>query len=168
MKTFGNEILNTAKSSLSDAKKSISKSIAATGDFANSASASVTSGVKQTAEFASEAAKKIGNASVVAGAAVKRSATTVTTTIFDQNGDGTLDQEDLKIITEKGIELSKSAAQSITDAAKTIAASDLVKETAGAAMVGAAISIPVPVIGPATGAVIGAALGAYSHLTKKK
>ena len=65
------------------------------------------------------------------------------------------------VLTEKGIELAKAAS-------KSIASSELVKDTASAAAVGAAIAIPVPFVGPAAGAVVGAALGAYSHVTKKK
>ena len=70
--------------------------------------------------------------------------------------------------TEKSIDLSKLAAESVIDAAKSIASSDLVKDSAAAAAVGAVIAVPVPLVGPATGAVVGAIVGAYSHLTKKK
>jgi hypothetical protein len=44
----------------------------------------------------------------------------------------------------------------------------MAKDAASGAVVGAAISVPVPVIGPAGGAVIGAGLGIYKNLTKKE
>jgi hypothetical protein len=106
---------------------------------------------------------------VVASAAVaKRSAVTVATTVLDQNGDGQLSQEDLKILTEKGLAAAKTVASEVGAVVQQAAKSDLVKETAGAAIVGAAIALPLPIVGPATGAVVGAALGAYSHLVNKK
>ncbi|MEQ1667488.1 MAG: hypothetical protein ABL868_03440 [Sulfuriferula sp.] len=93
--------------------------------------------------------------------------TTVAKAAFDQNGDGQLDQEDLKILTVKGVELAKAVAAEVGSLAKVVASSSLVKDTAAAAAVGAAIAIPVPIVGPATGAVVGAVIGAYSHITKK-
>jgi hypothetical protein len=86
---------------------------------------------------------------------------TVATTILDQDGDGKLDQEDLKQLTQKGLSLAKSAATEVARVTSEAAKSDLAKDSAAAAVVGAAIAVPVPLIGPAAGAAIGAALGAY-------
>ena len=161
--------INTdASALLSGLTESIHKNISTAEDLANKASTSITSGTEQAFEFVSDMAKKFGNSSAEIGEITKRSASTIATTIFDQNGDGSLDQEDLKILTEKSIDLSKLAAESVIDAAKSIASSDLVKDSAAAAAVGAVIAVPVPLVGPATGAVVGAIVGAYSHLTKKK
>lgn len=143
MKEISGKIIDAAKSSLSETKENISNRVSG------------------ASSVAADIAKNVGAASIAVGSVAKRSVETVATTVFDQNGDGKLDQEDLKLLTEKGIELAKAAS-------KSIASSELVKDTASAAAVGAAIAIPVPFVGPAAGAVVGAALGAYSHVTKKK
>ena len=143
MKEISGKIIDAAKSSLSETKENISNRVSG------------------ASSVAADIAKNVGAASIAVGSVAKRSVETVATTVFDQNGDGKLDQEDLKLLTEKGIELA-------TAASKSIASSELVKDTASAAAVGAAIAIPVPFVGPAAGAVVGAALGAYSHVTKKK
>jgi len=103
-----------------------------------------------------------------AGNFAKESAKTIATSILDQDGDGKLDQADLKIMTEKGTELAKKALKEAGEVAKEASKSDLVKEATAGAAVGAAIAIPVPLIGPAAGAVIGAAVGTYKSVTKKK
>ncbi|WP_148268720.1 hypothetical protein [Azoarcus olearius] len=97
----------------------------------------------------------------------KDCAVTVATTILDQDGDGKLDQEDLKQITQKGLNLAKDAATEVGRLASEAAKTDLAKDSAAAAVVGAAIAVPVPIIGPMAGAAIGAAFGAYKNLTKK-
>lgn len=97
----------------------------------------------------------------------KSSISTVATTVLDQNGDGELNQEDLKLLTEKGMKAVGAVATEAGRIVKEAASSELVKESAAAAAVGAAIAIPVPVVGPATGAVIGAAIGAYKNVTRK-
>lgn len=97
----------------------------------------------------------------------KSSISTVATTVLDQNGDGELNQDDLKLLTKKGMKVVSSVASEAGRIAKEAASSELVKESAAAAAVGAAIAIPVPIIGPATGAVIGAAIGAYKNVTRK-
>lgn len=99
-------------------------------------------------------------AASAAARTAKRVVTTIAITALDQNGDGEVDQEDVRILTQKSLAVSKAVV-------KDVASSSLVKDTAAAAAVGAVIAIPVPLVGPATGAVIGAALGAYSNLRKK-
>jgi hypothetical protein len=116
---------------------------------------------------ASATADATGTAMAAVAATTRQTASTVATTVLDQNGDGKLDQEDVRIFTEKGIALAKIGGLEAAKAAKSIASSDLVKESAAAAAVGAAIAIPVPIIGPATGALIGGATGAYLHLKNK-
>ena len=120
----------------------------------------IANGAKQSA---SSAGSSISSALQTA----KNSAVTVATTILDQDGDGKLDQEDLKQLTQKGLSLAKRSATEVARVTSEAAKSDLAKDSAAAAVVGAAIAVPVPLIGPAAGAAIGAALGAYKNLTKK-
>ena len=120
----------------------------------------IANGAKQSA---SSAGSSISSALQTA----KNSAVTVATTILDQDGDGKLDQEDLKQLTQKGLSLAKSAATEVARVTSEAAKSDLAKDSAAAAVVGAAIAVPVPLIGPAARTAIGAALGAYKNLTKK-
>ena len=126
---------------------------------------------KKTASTAGVAAKvaidATGSALMTAGNATKRGATTIATTILDQNGDGILDQEDVRLMTEKGISVAKDGAREGAALAKEVASSDFVKDAAGGALVGAAVASVVPVIGTGVGAIVGAALGTYSHLRKK-
>ena len=126
---------------------------------------------KESASTAGAAAKvaidATGAALVTAGNATKRGATTIATTILDQNGDGILDQEDVRLMTEKGISVAKDGAREGAALAKEVASSDFVKDAAGGALVGAAVASVVPVIGTGVGAIVGAALGTYSHLRKK-
>lgn len=126
---------------------------------------------KKSASTAGVAAKvaidATGAALVTAGKATKRTATTIATTILDQNGDGILDQEDVRLMTEKGISVAKDGAREGAALVKDAASSGLAKEAAAGALVGAAVASVVPFIGTGAGAVVGAALGTYSHLTKK-
>lgn len=160
-------------------KNSVSRGVTSTGAALGVASAVAVATTRKSAANVGEAATRVGSAAkAAAGAAgaiatsatdlTRRSARTVVTAAFDQNGDGQLDQEDLKILTEKGGAIAKAVAAETGGLAKSVASSPLVKDTAAAAAVGAAIAVPVPLIGPATGAVVGAAIGAYSHITKKK
>lgn len=119
-------------------------------------------------KVASAAIAATGNAMAAMAETTKQTASTVATTVLDQNGDGKVDQEDVRILTEKGIALTKIGGIEVAKAVKSIASSDLIKESAAAAAVGAAIAIPVPIIGPATGALIGGATGAYLHIKNKK
>jgi hypothetical protein len=173
-KTLGEK----AKAAAFGLKSSVALGVATTGTALERASTAAVEGSRNSAATVGRAASQVGDAAkAAAGAAgamatsaadlTKRSVTTVAKAAFDQNGDGQLDQEDLKILTTKGVELAKAVSAEVGSLAKSVASSSLVKETAAAAAVGAAIAIPVPVVGPATGAVVGAVIGAYSHITKK-
>ncbi|MDI4635822.1 hypothetical protein J7U46_22340 [Pelomonas sp. V22] len=156
----------------------VKRGVAATGAALGSASGAMVEASKSSAASVGRGAVRVGSAAKAAASTAgevatsavemtKRSVATVATAAFDQNGDGQLDQEDLKILTEKGVALAKVAAVEVGALAKSAASSPLVKDTAAAAAVGAAIAVPVPLVGPAAGAVVGAAIGAYAHITKK-
>ena len=92
---------------------------------------------------------------------------TVATSSLDQNDDGKLDQSDVKLLTKKGIKISKEAAEKSGEIIKEVSKSSLVKDVVAGAAVGAAIGIPLPFIGPVAGSVVGAGLGIYKNITGK-
>lgn len=131
------------------------------------ASSVVASGARRSATSAKNAAVATGNALATGFDVVKRSAATAAIAAFDQNGDGKFDQDDIKIMAQKGVEAAKVVANEAGDLAKSVAKSGLVKDTAAAAAVGAVVASALPLIGTATGAAVGAVLGAYSHVKSK-
>jgi len=176
MKGLGEKATSAAK----QAGASLSKGVEATGSMIVDASSFLTTNAAGILEAGEHSAKRVGQASHVvvnaAGNAISKTAnfasqslSTIATAALDQNGDGELNQEDLKLATEKCVALAKEAAKEIASSslAKEIVTSSLVKDTASLAAVGAFIAIPVPLIGPMAGAAIGATLGAYKHFTKK-
>ena len=88
--------------------------------------------------------------------------------VGDLNGDGKVNDEDLKIAVAKCKEITKAVADEAGVLAKEVAKSDLVKDVASGAAVGAVLAVPVPLVGPATGAVVGGVMGAYKNFNKKK
>ena len=82
----------------------------------------------------------------------------------DVNGDGKVDEEDLKIAVAKGKVVIQSAADEVGAMAKGVARSELVRDVTSAAAVGAVIAVPIPLVGPMAGAVVGGTLGAYKNL----
>lgn len=86
--------------------------------------------------------------------------------IGDLNGDGKIDEKDLKIAAKKTKQLASSVAGEAAKFGKEVLKSELVKDAAAGAAVGAVVAIPVPIVGPATGAIVGAGLGVYKNLTK--
>ena len=101
---------------------------------------------------ATEAARSVGRAvgrvAADVGGATARGAGVVSSSLLDLNNDGRIDEEDLRIATERGILLAKQVAEEL-------ASSDTVKSTGKAAIVVATIAIPVPLIGPGFGALVG-------------
>lgn len=114
------------------------------------------------------AARGVGSIASAAAHSVGRTAKTIAVTALDQDGDGILSQNDVKIMTKKGLAAGKAGAEASLEAATEVAKSDLVKESAAAAVVGAAVAAPIPIIGVGTGALIGGAIGAYAHFRSKK
>ena len=75
-----------------------------------------------------------------------RSASTVANTAFDQNGDGVFDQEDLKLLTKKGLDVGKAVAKEAGNMAKQASQSALVQDVAAAAAVGAVLGTMIPLV----------------------
>ncbi|HMZ91650.1 MAG: hypothetical protein IT471_00945 [Pseudomonadales bacterium] len=137
------------------------KGAAATAvEVTEAATATATEATKAVITTATEIA-------ISAADCVKNSAETVITTVLDQDGDGKLDQEDLRILTQKGTEIGKVMGTKAALLASEAAKSEIVKDAVAAAAVGAAIGVALPLVGPAAGAVVGATLGAHKNLTKK-
>ena len=93
--------------------------------------------------------------------------TTTAELIGDLNGDGKVDIEDAKIALEKAKQVASSIADEATILGKEVMQSELVKDVAPYAAIGAVIAIPIPFVGSAIGAAIGAGLGLYKNATKK-
>ena len=93
--------------------------------------------------------------------------TTTAELIGDLNGDGKVDIEDAKIALEKAKQVASSIADEATILGKEVMQSDLIKDVAPYAAIGAVIAIPIPFVGSAIGAAIGAGLGLFKNATKK-
>ena len=138
---------------------------------AGSAGSAVASGSRRSATSAKNAAVATGSALAAGMGAAKRSAATAATAAFDQNGDGKFDQDDIKIMAQKGVEVAKGIAIEAGHLAKRAAKSEMSKDAATGAAIGAAVAVPIPLIGPVFGAVVGAgaglALGLRTGASKK-
>jgi len=86
--------------------------------------------------------------------------------VGDLNGDGKVDNEDLKIAMGKAKRIASKVADEARTLGKGVVKNEMVKDAVAGAAIGAVVAIPVPVIGPMAGAAIGAGLGAYKNLTK--
>ena len=123
---------------------------------------------KDYTQKAKDLATNVGNEISKTAAVIKESVKTIIVTTLDQTGSGTLGQEDLKILTEKGKVLAGKAADEAVIIAKEAKKSKLVKEAIAGAIVGAVIAIPIPFVGPFLGAAVGGALGFYIHVVRSK
>lgn len=159
-KAFGIKAGQVAADKAEAASMNISDGMRTAKSALDGAAVVVADGTRKGVDAAKVAAIATGNTLVTGADVAKRSASTIATAAFDQNGDGTFDQEDLKILTRKLVATGM-------DAAKEIAQSDLVKKAAAGAVVGGAIASVVPGIGTAVGAVIGAGGATYKHFTDK-
>jgi hypothetical protein len=90
------------------------------------------------------------------------------TAVGDLNGDGRVDELDLKIAAERLRKVASSASDEAGRLGREVARSDLAKDAATGAAIGAVVAVPVPVVGPVAGAVIGAGIGMYKNVTKKQ
>ena len=152
--------IGDVKAAFGNVLQAVPDATSASGAVARKAAVSAADGVRSSLAAGQEAASRAGRVAVesarVAGKVAadaaqlgQRSAVTVATTLFDQNDDGKVDQQDLKILTEKTARLTKKVAVEV-------GSSETVKRTATAAAIGAVIAVPVPVVGPVAGAVVGA------------
>ena len=115
--------------------------------------------IEKVAEQAKKASSAVGDKLVEAGKIAKDSAKTIAVAVLDQDGDGVIDQKDVKIITKK-------AKKEVKKFAKEVKESEMVKDAAAGAAIGAAVAVPVPIIGPVAGAAIGASVGVYANIVK--
>jgi hypothetical protein len=123
--------------------------------------------VIQEAETKTSIFKSAGQAIIRATSSAGNMAGVIATQIGDLNGDGKVDEEDLKIATARAKGFASDAAVGAAKMGKEALKSDMAKDAAAGAAVGAAVAIPIPLIGPAAGAVVGAGLGIYKNITKK-
>ena len=121
---------------------------------------------KEYSQKVKDVATQVGDSLLQSANVIKESAKTVIVTALDQTGSGTLGQEDLKILTEKGKVLAGKAAEEAVIIVKEAKKSNLFKEAAAGGIVGAVIAIPIPFVGPLMGAAIGGAIGLYVHVVR--
>ncbi|HOY86833.1 MAG: hypothetical protein V9G21_04375 [Methylotenera sp.] len=126
----------------------------------SSTSSNIGSSIIEAGQSAFEAAKTMGSD---AGQFLTNTAEL----IGDLNGDGKVDIEDAKIALEKAKQVAISVADETAILGKEVMQSELVKDVAPYAAIGAVIAIPIPFVGSAIGAAIGAGLGLYKNATKK-
>ena len=107
----------------------------------------------KAAEISSSVASKAGQVATVVG---------------DLNGDGKVDREDAKIARDHAADAIAVTADEAGKLAKSIARAPLAKDIATYAVVGAAIAIPLPLVGPAIGAAVGAGLGLWRNMTRSE
>ena len=125
-----------------------------------SKSSEVGSSIIAAGQSAYETAKTIGSD---AGKFI----TTTAELIGDLNGDGKVDIEDAKIALDNAKQVAISVANEAALLGKEVMQSELVKDVAPYAAIGAVIAIPLPFVGSAIGAAIGAGLGLYKNAIKK-
>ncbi|MGJ7523421.1 hypothetical protein ACSFA0_23275 [Variovorax sp. LT1P1] len=150
----GRSLAVAASNSSSDAARAVASNV-------QSGLKSTMVGVGDAAHAAGRAVRAAGGVAGAVGASAARTASTVGRTLLDQNGDGQLDQADVKIATEK----TAAAVKAVT---AEVASSDLAKDAATGAAIGAVLAVPIPLVGPMAGAVVGALVGSIASLRKKK
>jgi hypothetical protein len=96
----------------------------------------------------------------------KTALSSAATLVGDLNGDGKVDEDDLRIASQWAKDAACSAAEEAVRLGKHALRSDMVKDAAAGAVAGAAIAAPVPFVGSVTGATVGAGLGIYKNLNK--
>jgi hypothetical protein len=141
--------LGDVKSELRKVKRKVSDASGAAVAATHRAAVRAGKAVNKGKRSAVRAAHVAGDALTDAAGKAKRTVKTVSTTVLDQNKDGKVDQTDIKILTEKGV-------HGVSTFVDELAESEGVRNAAKAAAVGALVALPLPVIGPAGGAAIGA------------
>lgn len=135
--------------------------------FAKDAATSAKALATQASNSASDAAASAKNFAAQAANTVSEVAGKTVDLVGDLNGDGKVDGEDLKIAIAKGKEVASMVANEAGILAKEVARSEMVKDTAAGAAVGAVLASFVPLVGTATGAVVGGAVVAGKKLLSK-
>ena len=106
---------------------------------------------RKAAELTENAASVVGRAATLVG---------------DLNGDGKVDGDDARIARDNVTEALSVATDEVGKLAKSVARAPLTKDVATYAAVGAAIALPLPVVGSAIGAAVGAGLGLWRNMTR--
>jgi len=104
-------------------------------------------------------------ASDVTNVASKVAKTTMKS-LTDLNGDGKIDEEDLKIALEKAKSVGGAVAEEAGEMAKSAAKHPMVKDAAAGALVGGALASIIPGVGTAVGAAVGAAFSVFTGRNK--
>jgi hypothetical protein len=142
-------------------KKQISDALDASLETIKSSATSIGESVSEASRTTYEAGKS-------ASQAVGKIVGTTAELVGDLNGDGKVDIEDAKIAIDKAKSMVNTAADETAKLGKEVMQSELVKDVAPYAAIGAVITIPIPFIGPAIGAALGAGLGLFKNATRKK
>lgn len=129
----------------------------------------------ESSRIASETASAAKNAAAIIGNKASQVASDAAILVGDLNGDGVVDEEDLKIARGYAAGALSSAASGLTVAgqeagnlAKSVARAPLAKDVATYAAVGAVIAIPIPFVGSALGAAVGAGLGLLRNFKRNE
>ena len=86
--------------------------------------------------------------------------------VGDLNGDGKVDEEDARIAAEWAKKTASSVGDEAARLGTAVIRSDMVRDAAAGAAVGAVVTLPMPIIGSLAGATFGAGIGVYKNLTK--
>jgi len=124
--------------------------------------------IEKIADKTKKASVSVGEALSDVCEVAKESAKTIAVAVFDQNGDGEVTKEDIRILSKRGANAGKKVAERTVKIIEEASKTELVKEAAAGALVGAAVAVPVPLIGPVAGAAIGASIGVYANVTRGK
>lgn len=141
-------------------KNEISDAVGTTLDGISSTISSLGEEIVEVARTAFEAGESVSQS-------ISNAFASTTLLVGDLNGDGKVDIEDAKIAIEKAKDVASSVVDESAKLGKEVMESELVKDVAPYAAIGAAIAIPIPFVGSALGAALGAGLGLYKNATKK-
>lgn len=133
--------------------------------------------VGEASRIASETATAVGKTATAIGNKASRVASNTAILVGDLIGDGVVDGADIKIARNYAAGTLSSAADGLLAAgsvvsqeagnlAKSVVCAPLAKDVATYAAVGAAIALPLPVVGSAIGAAVGAGLGLWRNMTR--
>ncbi len=133
------------------------------GSFFDSAKQSVDSAFDNVSSTMSVGGQAISQTASKVGGVVS----SIAGEMCDVNGDGKVDIEDLKVVTDATKKFVTESFEEAAKLGKEVLKSDTVKEAAAAAAVGAVVAIPVPLVGSSVGAAVGAGLSLYKSFMKK-
>lgn len=98
-----------------------------------------------------------GALSIRASATASAVASGIARSVGDLNGDGKLDDEDLRIAREAVKKAAGAVGAEAAELGKAVLRHEMTKDAAAGAAIGALVAVPIPLVGPAVGAAVGAA-----------